>query len=61
MRSNEAALKYFLMGAFATGILLFGIALLYGATGTFELSRLSDAIANPANATSPRCSTWAFC
>ena len=38
LRSNEAALKYFLMGAFATGILLFGIALLYGATGTFTLS-----------------------
>ena len=32
-RSNEAALKYFLLGAFATGFLLYGIALLYGATG----------------------------
>ena len=49
-RSNEAALKYFLMGAFATGILLFGIALLYGATGTFVLSRLATAVAAPANA-----------
>jgi NADH-quinone oxidoreductase subunit N len=49
-RSNEAALKYFLMGAFATGILLFGIALLYGATGTFQLSQLATAIAAPANA-----------
>ena len=49
-RSNEAALKYFLMGAFATGILLFGVALLYGATGTFYLSQLADAIASPANA-----------
>ena len=37
-RSNEAALKYFLMGAFATGIMLFGMALLYGATGSFELA-----------------------
>ena len=37
LRGNEASLKYFLMGAFATGILLFGIAMLYGATGTFEL------------------------
>ena len=50
VRSNEAALKYFLMGAFATGILLFGIALLYGATGTFELSKLATAIQSPANA-----------
>ncbi|MCK5573914.1 MAG: NADH-quinone oxidoreductase subunit N, partial [Bacteroidetes bacterium] len=32
--SNEAALKYFLLGAFATGFLLYGIALVYGATGT---------------------------
>lgn len=38
LRSNEAALKYFLMGAFATGIMLFGMALLYGATGTFVIS-----------------------
>lgn len=37
LRGNEAALKYFLLGAFATGILLFGIAMFYGATGTFNL------------------------
>ena len=49
VRSNEAALKYFLQGAFATGILLFGIALLYGATGTFQLSEVATAIATPAN------------
>lgn len=36
--SNEAALKYFLMGAFSTGFLLFGIALIYGASGSFDLS-----------------------
>jgi NADH-quinone oxidoreductase subunit N len=35
--SNEAALKYFLMGAFSTGFLLFGIALIYGASGSFSL------------------------
>ena len=33
-RSAEAAMKYFLMGAFATGFLLYGIALIYGAAGT---------------------------
>ncbi len=37
IRSNESALKYFMMGAFATGFLLFGIALIYGASGTFDL------------------------
>lgn len=41
LRSNEAALKYFLMGAFATGILLFGIALIYGATGSFTLAGIA--------------------
>jgi NADH-quinone oxidoreductase subunit N len=38
LRSNEAALKYFLMGAFATGFMLFGITLIYGAAGSFDLS-----------------------
>jgi len=38
--SNEAALKYFLMGAFATTFLLFGIALIYGATRTFDLDMM---------------------
>jgi NADH-quinone oxidoreductase subunit N len=37
LRSNEAALKYFIMGAFATGFLLFGMALIYGATRSFDL------------------------
>jgi NADH-quinone oxidoreductase subunit N len=46
LRSNEAALKYFLMGAFATGIMLFGMALLYGATGFFTLSGLATNAAN---------------
>ena len=36
--SSEAALKYFLIGAFASGFLLYGIALVYGATGTTNLS-----------------------
>lgn len=35
LKSNEAALKYFLMGTFSTCLMLMGIALLYGATGTF--------------------------
>lgn len=38
MKSNEASLKYFLMGAFSTGLLLMGIALLFGAMGTFNIS-----------------------
>ncbi len=45
MRSNEAALKYFLLGAFATGFLLFGVALLYGATGSTTLAPIAGQIA----------------
>lgn len=41
IRSNEAGFKYFLMGSFASAIMLFGIALLYGASGSFELSGIS--------------------
>ena len=37
LASNESSLKYFLQGAFATGILLFGIALIYGASGSFSI------------------------
>ena len=37
LKSSEASLKYFLMGAFSTGILLMGIALLYGAARTFNI------------------------
>jgi len=46
--SNEASLKYFLMGAFSTGFLLFGITLIYGATGSFSLEAIRDwAVAHP--------------
>ena len=40
--SNEASLKYFLMGAFSTGFLLFGIALIYGASGSFGLAEIQQ-------------------
>jgi NADH-quinone oxidoreductase subunit N len=43
--SSEAALKYFLIGAFASGFLLYGIALVYGATGTTNLSLIGAQLA----------------
>ncbi|MGO9450045.1 MAG: NADH-quinone oxidoreductase subunit N [Candidatus Binataceae bacterium] len=46
-RSNEAAIKYFLLGAFSTGFLLYGIALIYGATGTIKLAPIHAALAGP--------------
>lgn len=42
--SNEAALKYFLMGSFATGFLLFGIALIYGLTSSFNLTVIANSV-----------------
>src|SRR6478609_2965734 len=47
--SNEAAFKYFLMGSFATGFLLMGMALVYGATGQFHLDKIASAIATQPN------------
>jgi NADH-quinone oxidoreductase subunit N len=44
-RSSEAAMKYFLLGAFSTGFLLYGIALIYGATGTIRLEAIRAAVA----------------
>lgn len=44
-RSAEAALKYFLLGAFSTAFLLYGIALVYGATGATDLDTIAAAIA----------------
>lgn len=48
LKSNEASLKYFLMGSFSTGLMLMGIALLYGATGTFNVEEMQLGKATPA-------------
>jgi NADH-quinone oxidoreductase subunit N len=44
LKSNEAALKYFLLGAFASGFLLYGMSLIYGFTGTTNLKGIMTAI-----------------
>jgi len=44
--SEESAMKYFLMGAFASGFLVYGIALIYGATGTTALDKLNTLLAS---------------
>jgi NADH-quinone oxidoreductase subunit N len=51
--SNEASLKYFLMGAFSTGFLLFGITLIYGATGSFDLDVIKQYLVGNYNQISP--------
>lgn len=43
--ASEAGLKYFIMGAIASGMLLYGISLLYGATGNLDLHEIANAIA----------------
>jgi len=42
--ATEAAMKYFVLGALASGMLLYGMSMLYGATGTLEITRLGAAI-----------------
>lgn len=52
LRSNEAGLKYYLMGVFASAVLLYGLSLIYGATGTTLLSGISDVL-SAAEASAP--------
>src|SRR5271155_3066614 len=56
-RSNEAALKYLLLGAFSSGIFAYGLSLLYGMTGSTDLGRIRQAltmqVAQNANHVSP--------
>lgn len=52
LKSNEAGLKYFLLGAFSTGFLLYGMALIYGATGTTRIGQIASQVAQMASPTS---------
>ncbi|QBJ98138.1 NADH-quinone oxidoreductase subunit NuoN [Rhodococcus sp. ABRD24] len=51
--SQEAALKYFLLGAFSSAFFLFGVALLYGYSGTVSLTGIADAVAGEGVSTAP--------
>lgn len=44
LKSNEAALKYFLLGSFSTGLMLMGITLIYGSRGTFNIELIGSSI-----------------
>src|SRR5207249_6122097 len=44
--SNEAGMKYFLLGAFSSGILLYGMSLVYGITGSTNLGVMGQSVAN---------------
>ena len=45
LRSGEAALKYFVLGGFSSAFFLYGIALIYGATGSTNMARIADFLA----------------
>ncbi|WP_430434582.1 NADH-quinone oxidoreductase subunit NuoN [Methyloversatilis sp.] len=47
-RSTEAAMKYFVLGALASGLLLYGMSMIYGATGTLEISAIARKLSDPA-------------
>ncbi len=47
LKSNESAMKYFILGSFASAFLLYGMALIYGATGTTQIAQIADKVANP--------------
>ncbi len=49
LRSSEAGLKYFVLGALASGLLLYGISLVYGFSGTMDFAKLAATFATPAN------------
>ncbi len=51
--SQEGALKYFLLGSFSIGFMLYGTALVYGTTGSTNLGRIATALANPQVLTNP--------
>jgi len=48
LRSSEAGLKYFVLGGLASGLLLYGISLVYGFSGTMDFARLATLLTNPA-------------
>jgi NADH-quinone oxidoreductase subunit N len=52
-RTSEAAIKYFLMGGFASALLLFGMSLLYGLTGTTDIAAIADLLAKGTLSTNP--------
>ena len=66
-RSNEAAVKYFLLGAFSLGILLYGMSLLYGLSGTTNLRVMATVFAGAGGGSAARARghprgrrAWAF-
>lgn len=47
LKSNESAMKYFILGSFASAFLLYGMALIYGATGATNLTQIAERVVDP--------------
>jgi NADH-quinone oxidoreductase subunit N len=47
LKANESSMKYFILGSFASAFLLYGMALIYGATGSTQLTQIAEKIADP--------------
>ncbi len=50
LRSSEAGLKYFVLGALASGLLLYGVSLVYGFSGSMDFTKIATVLADPAKA-----------
>ncbi|MBI3344287.1 MAG: NADH-quinone oxidoreductase subunit NuoN [Gammaproteobacteria bacterium] len=50
LEASEAAMKYFVLGALASGLLLYGMSMLYGVTGTLDIAQISAAVAHSVQA-----------
>ena len=60
LRSNEASMKYYLLGVLSTGVMLYGMSLIYGATGTTLLTGIAANLAHSAAAMRPLVTTGIF-
>ena len=57
--ASEAAMKYFVLGALASGMLLYGMSMVYGATGSLDIYRIAQAVLARQRATARSCcSDW---
>ena len=59
--SSEAAIKYFVLGALASGLLLYGMSMIYGATGTLDLAKIHVVVGDMVTRRIARCSLSGSC
>ena len=60
LRSNEGGLKYMLLGAFSSALLLYGISMIYGVTGSTDYAEIGDALSGRHERVRRRRCSWAW-